>query len=102
MVECLLACLVCTASLVLSTIIRTTTSIIRAGEMVPWLRVLVAHVMDLSSVPNTHNGWLTTTHNPSFRGPNVHRSSGLGRHLHSQAHSNTPPPHTHTEFKINR
>lgn len=67
-VECLLACLVCTASLVLSTIIRTTTSIIRAGEMVPWLRVLVAHVMDLSSVPNTHNRCLTATCNSISRG----------------------------------
>lgn len=50
------------------------------------LRALDALLDDLSSAPNTHIGWLTTTCNPNSRGANA---SGLGRHLHLRLHVQT-------------
>lgn len=42
-------------------------------------RALAPLLDDLSSAPNIHIGWLTTTCNPNSRGANA---SGLGRQLH--------------------
>lgn len=37
-----------------------------AGKMVQWSRVLIILPEDLSSVPSTHTGWLTTTYNSAL------------------------------------
>lgn len=50
------------------------------------LIALSALLDDLSSAPNTHIGWLTTTCNPNSRGANA---SGLGRQLHLCLHVQT-------------
>lgn len=43
---------------------------VRAGEMAPWVRALVALVQDLSLVPE-HTWWLTTTYSSSSKESNT-------------------------------
>jgi len=55
--------------------------------MAQQLRVHPALAEDLSSVPNTHVRWLTTTCNSSSRDPT---------HMASECPVSPPPTHTHT------
>jgi hypothetical protein len=59
----------------------------RAGEMVQWVRVLVALTKDKTSVPRTQVGWLTSACNSS-----CHRASVLAftrTHVHTLRYAYT-------------